>query len=49
MENKEWWASLALVMVALLCARLLSSWGHSGRTQIRTTKRHAFSRKPHGG
>jgi hypothetical protein len=38
MASKELWASLALVVVALLLARLLSTWSHSGRARRRSVK-----------
>lgn len=49
MASKEWWASLVLVLVALLTARLVSSWGQSGKGALKPLKRRGANRKTQNG
>ena len=46
MASEDWWAALGLVVIALLTARMLSSWGDETRPPPpRSLKRAGANRK----
>jgi len=49
MASREWLAAFVLVFGALVLARLLSSWGQSGRWAPRSARRGGLHRKAHHG